>query len=319
MYAWARELAMRIAMRALLGLDPDDRGGGATAAHEFERALAFYGTDYPLRILRGPGSPWHRLHSAREVLDRIVYREIERRRGEEGDRDDVLGMLMAATDEDGSQLSDREVRDQALTLLFAGHDTSTSTISFLFYELAHNPHELELLVEEQDRVLGGKPPTPAQLVTELPRLDMAVDETLRLYPPAWIGPRLALEPFEIAGTRVAGGTYVNYCSWASHRLPDVFEDPHRFDSERFAPERKAALRQGRVRAVRRRLAHVHRHALRADGGEGGRDARPAALPARAAAGREHDRAPDAHAEPARRPGHDGALSAGADELADPAA
>ena len=61
----------------------------------------------------------------------------------------------------------------------------------------------------------------------MPRLDMAVDETLRLYPPAWIGPRLALEPFEVAGTRVAGGTYVNYCSWASHRLPDVFPDPHR--------------------------------------------------------------------------------------------
>ena len=243
-YAWARELAMRIAMRALLGLDPDDRGGGATAAHEFERALAFYGTDYPLRVLRGPGSPWHKLHRAREVLDRIVYREIERRRRDPGDREDVLGMLMAATDEDGSPLSDREVRDQAVTLLFAGHDTSTSTISFLFYELARNPHELELLVEEQDRVLGGRAPTPEQLVSDMPRLDMALDETLRMYPPAWIGPRLALEPFEVGGTRVAGGTYVNYCSWASHRLPDVFPDPHAFDSERFSPERKAALPKG---------------------------------------------------------------------------
>ena len=181
--------------------------------------------------------------------------------------------------------SDREVRDQAMTLLFAGHDTSTSTISFLFYELAHNPHELDLLVEEQDRVLGGAPPTPEQLAGGLPRLDMALDETLRLYPPAWIGPRLALEPFEVAGTRVAGGTYVNYCSWASHRLPDVFPDPHRFDSERFTPERKDALPEGRLRALRRRLAHLHRHALRPDGGEGGGDAGAAALPPRAAARR----------------------------------
>ena len=244
-YGWARELAMRIAMRALLGLDPDEKGGGATAAREFERALAFYGTDYALRVLRGPGSPWHNLHRAREVLDRIVYREIERRRRDPGDREDVLAMLMAATDEeDGSRLSDREVRDQAITLLFAGHDTSTSTISFLLYELARNPHELDLLVEEQDRVLGGGPPTPEQLAGGLPRLDMALDETLRLYPPAWIGPRLALEPFEVAGTRVAGGTYVNYCSWASHRLPDVFPDPQTFCSERFAPERKAALPKG---------------------------------------------------------------------------
>ena len=74
MYAWARELAMRIAMRALLGLDPDDRGTGALAAREFERALAFYGTDYALRVLRGPRSPWQQLLRARQVLDRIVYR-----------------------------------------------------------------------------------------------------------------------------------------------------------------------------------------------------------------------------------------------------
>ncbi len=244
-YAWARELAMRIAMRALLGLDPDDRGTGAVAAREFERALAFYGTEYGVRILRGPGSPWRRMHLAREVLDRIVYREIERRRADgEPDGEDILGMLMAATDEDGSRLSDREVRDQAVTLLFAGHDTSTSTISFLLYELARNPGELATLTEEQDRVLGGRDPSPADLAGGLPRLEMAVDETLRLYPPAWIGPRLALEPFEVAGTRVAGGTYVNYCSWASHRLPDVFPDPHAFVSERFAPERKAQLPKG---------------------------------------------------------------------------
>ncbi len=105
-YAWARELAMRIAMRALLGLDPDDRGTGALAAHEFERALSFYGTDYALRILRGPGSPWWRLQRARAVLDRIIYGEIERRRREGTGHEDMLGMLMAATDEDGSRLSD---------------------------------------------------------------------------------------------------------------------------------------------------------------------------------------------------------------------
>ena len=243
-YAWARELAMRIAMRALLGLDPDDRGTGALAAREFERALAFYGTEYALRVLRGPRSPWQKMLRARQVLDGIVYREIERRRATGGEREDILAMLMAATDEDGSRLSDREVRDQAVTLLFAGHDTSTSTISFMLYELARHPVELAALLAEQDSVLGDAPATAADIAGRLPRLDMALEETLRLYPPAWIGPRLALEPFELAGTRVPGGIFVNYCSWASHRLPDVFEDPEVFAAERFSPERKAALPRG---------------------------------------------------------------------------
>jgi cytochrome P450 len=244
-YHWARELAMRIAMRALLGLDPDDGDTGARAAREFERALSFYGTDFALRLLRGPGSPWSRLVSARGQLDRILYAEIARRRaaGDAGESD-VLGMLLAATDEDGSRLSDREVRDQAITLMFAGHDTSTSTISFLLYELARHPHELAAIWEEQDRLLGGDPPGLEHLAGGLPRLELAIDETLRLYPPAWIGPRRSVEPCEIAGVGVPGNAYVNYCSWASHRLPEVFPEPEAFLPERFAPERKAALPKG---------------------------------------------------------------------------
>ncbi len=207
-------------------------------------------------------------------------------------------MLMAATDEDGSGLSDREVRDQAVTLMFAGHDTSTSTISFMLYELARHPAELAALLAEQDEVLDG-PPTPAQLAGGLPRLEMALDETLRLYPPAWIGPRLALDDFEVGGVSVPGGSFVNYCSWASHRLPDVFPEPEAFASERFAPEAKAALPKGAYVPVRGRVAHLHRHALRADGGQGGDHGRAAPVPAGAASRPHDDRAPDAHAEPAR--------------------
>ena len=188
-YAWARRLAMRIAMRALLGLDPDG-GTGELAAREFERALSFYGTEYPLRVLRGPGTPWRRMHRARAGARRDRLRRdraAPRRRHGDG-RTTSSACCMAATGEDGERLSDREVRDQVATLLFAGHDTSTSTISFLLYELARHPHELQPLYEEQDRVLGGRAPTPEDLVGNLPRLDMALDETLRLYPPAWIGP-----------------------------------------------------------------------------------------------------------------------------------
>jgi cytochrome P450 len=131
-----------------------------------------------------------------------------------------------------------------MTLMFAGHDTSTSTLSFLFYELASDPEALAKLQAEQDEVLGGKPPTPAQLAGELPYLEMVVDEVLRLYPPAWIGPRRAVHDFEFAGHTVPAGAHVNYCSWASHRLPEVFPDPEAFIPERFARERKTALPRG---------------------------------------------------------------------------
>src|SRR5262249_60631538 len=79
-YEWMRGLAMRIAMRALLGLDPDEAGKGAAAAEHFEQALGFFGTDFHLRLLRGPGSPWSKMARSRKVLDEIVYAEIARRR-----------------------------------------------------------------------------------------------------------------------------------------------------------------------------------------------------------------------------------------------
>jgi retinoid hydroxylase len=244
-YDWMRNLAMRIAMRALLGLNPEDGGHGAEAAHHFERALSFYGTEFHLRLLRGPRTPWRRLTGSREVLDRIVYAEIaERRRNPDPDRRDILSLLLTARDEDGSGLSDEEIRDQVMTLMFAGHDTSTSTLTFLAYELARHPHVLAQLQAEQDEVLGDTLPTPAQLFGELPYLDMVLDETLRLYPPAWVGPRRAVHDFEFAGHQVPAGAHVNYCSWASHRLPEVFPEPEAFIPERFERERKAALPRG---------------------------------------------------------------------------
>ena len=245
-YEWMRNLAMRIAMRALLGLDPDDEGKGALAAAQFERALAFYGIDYPLRMLRGPGTPWRRLLAARAKLDEIVFAEIARRRRDPAtaEAEDILGLLLAAEDEAGGRLSDREVRDQVMTLMFAGHDTSTSTLTFLVYELAHNPHVLARLVEELDEVLGGEAPTLHVLMHDLPYLEMVLAETLRLYPPAWIGPRRAVKSFEFAGHHVHAGSYVNYCSWASHRIPEVFPDPEAFIPERFTREARAALPRG---------------------------------------------------------------------------
>ena len=244
-YHWTRTLALRIAMRALFGFDPDHSNRDFDAAEEFERALSFYGADYFAQSLRGPGTPWRRMHRARRLLDRVIYAEIARRRAAGDYGQDILSLLMQARDEDGGTYADRELRDQLMTLLFAGHDTTTSTITFLFYELARHPGSLAKVMEEQERVLGDREPEAADVTGEaLPELEMALDETLRLYPPAWIGPRRSIEPFEFGGYRIPGGVPVSYCSWASHRVPEVFPEPEAFVPERFTPEAKAALPKG---------------------------------------------------------------------------
>jgi cytochrome P450 len=131
-----------------------------------------------------------------------------------------------------------------MTLLFAGHDTSSSTLSFLLYELATNPEVLERVQDEQDRVLKGRVPSADELAGKLPELDMALAETLRLYPPVWFGPRLAASDFVFAGYRIPGGTHVVHSSWVTHHLPEVFENPERFDPRRFTQERRRALAPG---------------------------------------------------------------------------
>src|SRR4051794_32250284 len=181
LYAWTRRLALRVAMRALFGLDPDGPLARTTdAATDFEHALGFWSRDYFLQIIRGPRTPWAKLQAARARLDALIYDEVGRRRrtGERGE--DVLSLLLDASDEDASTLSDEQIRDEVMTLLFAGHDTTTSTVAFLFYELGREPGEADRLATE----LGDRDPDAGELMggTALPRLEMAIDETLRLWP-----------------------------------------------------------------------------------------------------------------------------------------
>jgi cytochrome P450 len=213
-------------MRALFGFHPEVAAGRSDAADEFEHALGFWSRDYVMQIMRGPGSPFSRMQRARRALDELIYAEIDRRRasGERGD--DILSLLLDAEDEDGSHLSKAHIRDEVMTLLFAGHDTTTSTVAFLFHELARAPGWAD------------------RAATDADALEQCIDETLRLYPPAWIGPRRAVADFEFAGHTVPAGAFVNYVSWASHRLPDVWEEPHAFRPERFAPGVREQIPKG---------------------------------------------------------------------------
>jgi cytochrome P450 len=251
LYSWTRRLALRVAMRALLGLDPDgERARELDAAGLFERALSYYATPYPARMLRGPFAPWTRMQRAARKLDELIYAEIADRRagrsaraGERGP--DILSLLLEARDEDGNTLSDLQVRDEVMTLMFAGHDTTTSTVSFMFYELARHPAIVASLLAEQEAELQQGRPTTSQLVSgELAVLEGVLDETLRKYPPAWIGPRRSVQPYEFEGMTIPGGAFVNYCSWASHHLPEVFPEPEQFRPQRFTPQARAALSKG---------------------------------------------------------------------------
>jgi retinoid hydroxylase len=244
-YHWTRRLALRIAMRALFGFDPDAALTRTDVARNFERALGFWGRSYWLQVMRGPGSPFAQMQQARRALDNIIFAEIAQRRWSGQSGNDVLSLLIEATDEEGDRLNDQQIRDEVMTLLFAGHDTTTSTVGFMFYELARHPDIAAALREEHDRMLGGEPPDARALMSgQLELLEMVQDETLRMYPPAWIGARRSIEPFEFAGRTVPGGVYVNYSSWVSHHLDHVFPEPDQFRPERFTPAAKAALPKG---------------------------------------------------------------------------
>jgi cytochrome P450 len=244
-YEWVRDLAMSIAMRALVGLDPHSDDLGHDAAVAFERALSFYDTENWMMLLRGPGTPWAKLQTARRALDEIIFDQIRRSRtASGGDGDDVLSMLLEARDENGEGFTDQELRDQLMHLLFGGHDTTSSTISFLFYELSRHPDVLAQVVDELDTELGGAAPSAEQLIHGLPYFSQVIDETLRLYPPVWFGPRMSVKPFEFAGHHVPAGIHVIHSSWVTHRLPGVFPNPEAFIPERFAPEARRELPNG---------------------------------------------------------------------------
>ena len=243
-YHWVRELAMRIALRGLLGVEATD-GREEPLAEAFEASLAIHGEPVLLQLLPLPRTPLARAIAARRRLDALVRAEIEerRRRGDPGRG--VLGLLLSATDDSGSPLPTGVVRDQAVTLLFAGHDTTTTTFTFLIHELGRNPGVRSTVEDELEGVVGDRAPSADLLDGQaLPVLERSLKETLRCYPAAWVGPRRTTRDVTLAGVPVPAEIGVQYSSWATHHLPELYPDPFRFDPDRFLPEREAALPRG---------------------------------------------------------------------------
>jgi cytochrome P450 len=170
-------------------------------------------------------------------MDGALYRLIEARRANPGGLD-LLGRLVGALDDDtGMRLTPEEVRNEVLTIFIAGHETTASAMTFIWYVLSQQPEWEAKLHDELDEVLAGRPATEA----DLPKLKLTrriIEESMRLYPPApGLSARVAVEADEIAGTKVPAGAMILVSSWILHRHRSLWEDPNRFDPDRFLPER----------------------------------------------------------------------------------
>jgi cytochrome P450 len=165
-------------------------------------------------------------------LDKIVYRMIAERRTSGRDAGDLLSMLLAAQDEDGSRMDDKQLRDEALTLFLAGYETTANLLAWTWWLLATHPEVEKKLHQELHAILAGRSPT----MDDLPRLRYAehiLTESLRLYPPAWGMARLAVEDHEIAGYPVPAGTGVAIAQWVVQRDPRWYDAPDEFRPERW--------------------------------------------------------------------------------------
>jgi cytochrome P450 len=146
-------------------------------------------------------------------------------------------MLMEARDEAGSGLSESALRDELVTLVLAGHETTANALTFALVLLSQHPHVRRAVESEVDQALGGREPSLADL-PRLPYTLQVIEEVLRLYPPAWIMEREALEDDVIMGHRIAKGSLVIVSPYVTHRLPRLWPNPEGFDPSRFSAKNK---------------------------------------------------------------------------------
>ena len=239
------ELTLGIAGETLFGAEV------GSEADEIGRALTDLIRLFPLTFipfyklfLRLPLPFRRRYQESRRRLDASIYRMIEARRTGGADRGDLLSILLAARDgADGKgaavKMSDVEVRDEAMTLFLAGHETTANALAWTWFLLSRNPEAEAKLHREIDAVLAGRLPDYQDL-ERLPYARSVFAESLRLYPPAWVLGRRAAEDTELGGYRLPRETTVLISPYVLHRTARFFPDPDRFDPGRWTPEADAS-------------------------------------------------------------------------------
>jgi cytochrome P450 len=235
------DYALRTVGRVLFGADVTDAVPVIRATfpvlnqHVRRRGIS------PLRLPRQWPTPSQvRAAAARRALYDVVDAVIERRTGSSARGQDLISLLLAARDpETGAQLSRQEIRDQVLIFLLAGHETTSTALTFTIHLLGRHPDVQTAVHREIAEALGGRAPQ-ADDIAKLTLTTMVLKEAMRLYPPAFALGRLAETEVTIAGNRIPAGSIVLLSPWATHRHPDFWPDPERFDPRRFEPTAEAA-------------------------------------------------------------------------------
>ncbi len=230
------QLTMRIVAKVLFSVEvKEDTQRVAAALNVLMRHTSGGRMILPPVMRHVPVPAMIRVKRAVRELDDIVDRIIQKRRASGEDTGDLLSMLMAARDEDGSGMTDRQLRDEILTFLLAGHETTAVSLSWTWYLLSQHRAVEEKLDHELSEILGGRTPQ----LEDLPRLsytEKVVKESMRLFPPAWSLARTVTKEIEIAGYRLPVGANVVMSQWILHRDPRFFEDPESFNPERWTAE-----------------------------------------------------------------------------------
>ncbi len=239
------ELALRIVSKCLFDLDEFED------LHAMETAVASFMAFLPLAFI--PFSPWvqasplpsmRRLRRSQHYLDDLIYRLIAERRADPRDRGDLLSMLLNAADDTGDaegtqRMSDTQLRDECVTVILAGHETTANALSFALHLLAHHADVQQRLHDEAVAALG----TRAPIAADYPALAYSTRvfaEAMRLFPPVWVTGRMCSEPYDVAGYPIPKGAAIMAPQYAVHRDPRWWPDPDRFDPERFTEQAKAS-------------------------------------------------------------------------------
>src|SRR5215468_4300564 len=234
------KLTLEIVSRALFGTDladeKDEFAAAVTAALEYANYITNHFMPPPLFV---PTRANRAGRAAIARIDRIVWKVIEQRRRAGVERHDLLGMLISARDaETNTAMDDKQLRDEVVTFLVAGHETTAVALSWACHLLSQHPSIEQRLHDEIDGAIGRRAPSLAEL-GNVPYGRMVLEEAMRLYPPVWGTIREARAEDHVGGLSVPAAAALTLSPWITHRHPRFWDDPERFDPERFTPERSA--------------------------------------------------------------------------------
>ena len=235
-------LTLAIVARTLFSVDVEneaaDLGAAVTALLNLFPFIVLPFSEWLEKLPIGPSRK-----AARAVrrLDATIYRIIESRRAQGETNRDLLSMLLQSCDveADGGRMSDRQIRDECMTLFVSGHETTAVALTWTWYLLSQYPEVEVRLHAEIDSVLRGRLPYADDL-PQLPYSEMVLAESMRLYPPAWTVARMTVKPYRLGDHLLPAGTLLMMSQWVMHRHPRYFPDPERFDPERWTAEARAS-------------------------------------------------------------------------------